>query len=314
MLEKSFGDDEALEHGTLDWSIQNAQKKVEQQNYSIRKRLLQYDDVLNRQREIVYSIRNEVLLEDDPGKILLELIEEEVEVRIGSVPEPEFKATKVEEMPELESVLASWVNVTFPLSVRLEELVGKSEEQVREVILEKITSAYGAKRKLEDPEQLQGLERYVVVNAADLHWQDHLTEMEELRRSVGLRGYGQKDPLSEYKNEAFRAFEEMMGAMRSDVCSGMFRSSTNLAVFENMLSTLSNVAKTTGPESTSEGGFDQFRPSSGGMPALGASEAPEIPQVAVPVTRDAPKVGRNDQCPCGSGKKFKKCCGAMSAV
>jgi preprotein translocase subunit SecA len=314
MLEKSFGDDEALEHGTLDWSIQNAQKKVEQQNYSIRKRLLQYDDVLNRQREIVYSIRNDVLLEDDPGKILLELIEEEVEVRLGSIPEPEFKASKVEEMPELESVLASWVNVTFPLSVRLEELLGKPEEQVREVILEKITSAYEAKRKLEDPEQLQGLERYVVVNAVDLHWQDHLTEMEELRRSVGLRGYGQKDPLSEYKNEAFRAFEEMMGAMRSDVCSGMFRSSTNLAVFENMLSTLSNVAKTTGPESTSEGGFGQFRPSSGGMPLPDSSEAPEIPQVAVPVTRAAPKVGRNDPCSCGSGKKFKKCCGAVSAV
>jgi preprotein translocase subunit SecA len=314
MLEKSFGDDEALEHGTLDWSIQNAQKKVEQQNYSIRKRLLQYDDVLNRQREIVYSIRNDVLLEEDPGKILLELIEEEVEGRIGSIPEPEFKAPKVEEMPELESVLASWVNVTFPLSVRVEELLGKSEEQVREVILEKITSAYDAKRKLEDPEQLQGLERYVVVNAVDLHWQDHLTEMEELRRSVGLRGYGQKDPLSEYKNEAFRAFEEMMGAMRSDVCSGMFRSSTNLAVFENMLSTLSNVAKTTGPDSTSEGGFGQFRPSSGGMPMPGSSEAPEIPQVAVPVTRDAPKVGRNDPCSCGSGKKFKKCCGAVSAA
>ena len=314
MLEKSFDDEEALEHATLDWSIQNAQKKVEQQNYSIRKRLLQYDDVLNRQREIVYSIRNDVLLEEDPGKILLELIEEEVETRLDSIPESEFRASRAEEMPELESLLASWVNVTFPLSVRLDELVGKSEEQVSEILLEKITSAYDAKRKLEDPEQLQGLERYVVVNAADVHWQDHLTEMEELRRSVGLRGYGQKDPLSEYKNEAFRAFEEMMGAMRSDVCSGMFRSSTNLAVFENMLSTLSNVAKTTGPESTTDGGFDQFRGSSGGPPAPEASEAPEIPQVAVPVTREAPKVGRNDPCPCGSGKKYKKCCGAASAA
>jgi preprotein translocase subunit SecA len=314
MLEKSFGDDESLEHGTLDWSIQNAQKKVEQQNYSIRKRLLQYDDVLNRQREIVYSIRNDALLEEDPGKILIEQIEEEVVVRLGSVPESEFKANRVEEMPELESVLASWVNVTFPLSIRLEELQGKSKEQVEETILEKITSAYDGKRKLEDPDQLQGLERYVVVNAVDLHWQDHLTEMEELRRSVGLRGYGQKDPLSEYKNEAFRAFDEMMGAMRLDVCSGMFRSSTNLAVFENMLSTLSDVAKTTGPESSSGGGFDKFRPSGGGMPSPEPSDAPEIPQVAVPVTREAPKVGRNDPCPCGSGKKFKKCCGAASAA
>ena len=133
MLEKSFGEDESLEHGTLDWSIQKREKKVEQQNYSIRKRLLQYDGVLNRQREIVYSIRNGVLLEEDPGKILLELIEEELEIRLSGVPEAEFKATQESEMPELESVLASWVNVTFPLSVRLDELVGKSEDEAREI-------------------------------------------------------------------------------------------------------------------------------------------------------------------------------------
>ena len=310
MLEKSFGDDEVLEHGTLDWSIQNAQKKVEQQNYSIRKRLLQYDDVLNRQREIVYSIRNDVLLEDDPGKILIELVEEEVEGRIGGVPLTEFKATRTEDMPELESLLASWVNVTFPLSIRVEDFVGKSEEEVKNHLLEKVISAYEGKRKLEDPDQLQSLERYVVVNAVDVHWQDHLTEMDELRRSVGLRGYGQKDPLSEYKNEAFKAFEEMMVSMRSDVCSGMFRSSTNLAAFENMLSNLSNVAKVSGPDTSSGGGFDRFSgPGQGSSPELGQSEAPEIPKVAVPVVRETPKVGRNDLCPCGSGKKYKKCCG-----
>ncbi|MDG1326709.1 MAG: preprotein translocase subunit SecA [Opitutales bacterium] len=307
MLEKSFGDDEVLEHGTLDWSIQNAQKKVEQQNYSIRKRLLQYDDVLNRQREIVYSIRNDVLLEEDPGKILIELVEEEVEGRIGGIPLTEFKASRVEDMPEMESLLASWVNVTFPLSVPLEDLIGKSEDEVKALLLEKITGAYDGKRKLEDPDQLQSLERYVVVNAVDVHWQDHLTEMDELRRSVGLRGYGQKDPLSEYKNEAFRAFEEMMVAMRSDVCSGMFRSSTNLAAFENMLSNLSNVARVSGPDTSSSGGFDRFSgPSS---PNSGPTEAPEIPKIAVPVVRETPKVGRNDLCPCGSGKKYKKCCG-----
>ena len=309
MLEKSFGDDEVLEHGTLDWSIQNAQKKVEQQNYSIRKRLLQYDDVLNRQREIVYSIRNDVLLEDDPGKILIELVEEEVEGRIGGIPLTEFKATRAEDMPELESLLASWVNVTFPLSIRLEDLIGKTEDEVKVLLLEKITGAYEGKRKLEDPDQLQSLERYVVVNAVDIHWQDHLTEMDELRRSVGLRGYGQKDPLSEYKNEAFRAFEEMMVSMRSDVCSGMFRSSTNLAAFENMLSNLSNVAKVSGPDTSSGGGFDRFSgPGLGGASAV-QSEAPEIPKIAVPVVRETPKVGRNDLCPCGSSKKYKKCCG-----
>ncbi|MBT7650429.1 MAG: preprotein translocase subunit SecA [Opitutae bacterium] len=311
MLEKSFGDDEVLEHGTLDWSIQNAQKKVEQQNYSIRKRLLQYDDVLNRQREIVYSIRNDVLLEEDPGKILLELVEEELDARLGAIALTEFKATRKEEMSEIESLVASWVNVTFPLSVRLDELVGKSEEDVKSILFDKIKGAYEAKRNLETPDQLQSLERYVVVNAVDIHWQDHLTEMDELRRSVGLRGYGQKDPLSEYKNEAFRAFEEMMVSMRSDVCSGMFRSSTNLAAFENMLSNLSDVARSSGPDTAVSGGFDRF--SGGGSPqaANTQGEAPEIPKIAAPVVRDTPKVGRNDLCPCGSGKKYKKCCGAI---
>ena len=310
MLEKSFDDNEVLEHGSLDWSIQNAQKKVEQQNYSIRKRLLQYDDVLNRQREIVYSIRNDALEEEDPGKILLELVEEELDARLAAIPVTEYKSNSVEEMPELEALVATWLNVTFPLSFQLEELVGKEEAEAKNLLFEKIFNAYEAKRKLEDPDQIHSLERYVVVNAVDLHWQDHLTEMEELRRSVGLRGYGQKDPLSEYKNEAYRAFEEMMQAMRSDICSGMFRSSTNLAAFENMLSSLSNVAKTSGPDQSGVQGFDRFTGPQGGPQQAEQSEAPEIPKVAVPVVRDAPKVGRNDPCPCGSGKKFKKCCGA----
>ncbi|HCY57818.1 MAG TPA: preprotein translocase subunit SecA [Opitutae bacterium] len=310
MLEKSFDDNEVLEHGSLDWSIQNAQKKVEQQNYSIRKRLLQYDDVLNRQREIVYSIRNDALVEEDPGKILLELVEEELDARLAAIPITEYKSNSLEEMPELEALVATWLNVTFPLSFQLDELVGKEEAEAKNLLLEKIFNAYEAKRKLEDPDQIHSLERYVVVNALDLHWQDHLTEMEELRRSVGLRGYGQKDPLSEYKNEAYRAFEEMMQAMRSDICSGMFRSSTNLAAFENMLSSLSNVAKTSGPDQSGVQGFDRFSAPQGGPQQAELSEAPEIPKVAVPVVRDAPKVGRNDPCPCGSGKKFKKCCGA----
>ena len=319
MLEKSFGDEETLEHSTLDWSIQNAQKKVEQQNYSIRKRLLQYDDVLNRQREIVYSIRNDVIHEDEPNKILFELVEEELDVRLDAMALGEFKAAQPEEAPELESFLATWVNVTFPLSVKLDELLGKQPDEIRDHVFEKINAAYDAKRKLEDADAVVGLERYVVVNAVDVHWQDHLTEMEELRRCVGLRGYGQKDPLSEYKNEAYRAFEEMMGAMRSDVCSGIFRSSTNVAAFENMLSALSDVAKTTGPESGAGPGFAGMSSPSGPQGTIGGGapeipEEPEMPRVAVPVVRSAPKVGRNDPCPCGSGKKYKKCCGAGIAA
>ena len=138
MLEKSFGEDEVLEHGTLDWSIQNAQKKVEQQNYSIRKRLLQYDDVLNRQREIVYSIRNDVLEEKDPSKILLELVEEELDARLELVSEEEFKSDSIEKMSQLEALVATWINVTFPLSVQTEELLEKDEPNVKTLLFEKI--------------------------------------------------------------------------------------------------------------------------------------------------------------------------------
>ena len=192
-----------------------------------------------------------------------------------------------------------------------EEFVGKNEEGCRNLLIEKIHQAYEGKRKLENPEQIQSLERYVVVNAADVHWQDHLTEMEELRRSVSLRGYGQKDPLSEYKSEAFRAFEEMMGSMRSEVCSGMFRAATNLAAFENMLSTLSKSAKSTGPDSGGSAGFDRFSAPSSPAPQVDEFSAPKV---AAPVVREAPKVGRNDPCPCGSGKKYKKCCGVGAAA
>ena len=118
---------------------------MEQQNYSIRKRLLQYDDVLNRQREIVYSIRNDVLLDEDPGKILLELVEEEVDERLATIPENEYKANKLEDMPEFESLVASWINVTFPLNLSAEEFVGKGEDGSRDLLLEKINQAYQEK-------------------------------------------------------------------------------------------------------------------------------------------------------------------------
>ena len=140
----------------------------------------------------MYSIRNDVLLEEEPSKIIFELVEEELDSRLASVPIEEFGVSEKDEMPQLESLIGSWINVTFPLSVKLEEFLEKSFEEAREHLTEKIRNAYEAKRKLEDPEQILSLERYVVVNAVDVHWQDHLTEMEELRRSVGLRGYGQK--------------------------------------------------------------------------------------------------------------------------
>jgi preprotein translocase subunit SecA len=183
------------------------------------------------------------------------------------------------------------------------------------------------------PEALAALERYVVINAIDHHWQEHLTEMEELRRSIGLRSYGQKDPLQEYKSEAYRYFEELMNNVRLQICTGLFRSTTNLQAFENMLSILSRSARLQGPETPAPvgGGAAAPRPAtttstsstSGALPRrVGGVEmpvpetegapAPAEPEIQLPritVRRETPKVGRNDPCPCGSGKKYKQCHG-----
>jgi len=181
------------------------------------------------------------------------------------------------------------------------------------------------------PEALAGLERYVVINAIDHHWQEHLTEMEELRRSIGLRSYGQKDPLQEYKGEAYRYFEELMNNVRLQICTGLFRSTTNLQAFENMLSILSRSARLQGPESPAPNGgavaatrttTASAVPPNASPRRLGGVEMPvpddepvpgpaerEVQLPKITVRRETPKVGRNEPCPCGSGKKYKQCHG-----
>jgi preprotein translocase subunit SecA len=157
----------------------------------------------------------------------------------------------------------------------------------------------------------------VIIGAMDKHWQDHLTEMEELRQSVGLRGYGQKDPLNEYKNEAFLYFEQMMKSIRADVCHRLFHSATNIKAFENMLSVLSRQAQTQGPvDPTGAAAPGITGPSNVPRRRLlagagGPSEEEAQPSMA-PGRNQGPKVGRNDPCPCGSGKKYKKCCGRVA--
>jgi len=145
---------------------------------------------------------------------------------------------------------------------------------------------------MESAAELTKLERYVIIHAIDDHWQNHLTEMDELRRSVGLRGYGQKDPLNEYKNDAYAFFQEMIANIRGSICTGLFRSATNLENFQHMLSRLSSRVNASGPSNPA--------------PAQASSQQ-KLPQVTI--QREEPRIGRNDPCPCGSGKKYKKCCG-----
>jgi preprotein translocase subunit SecA len=304
IMEGSMQEGEELEHKLLNYSIESAQKKVEQQNFAIRKRLLQYDDVLNKQREVIYGIRNAALHSERPKDIIFEMIEEEIASRLETA---NYGGKGGGTASDLEA-LVGWLNSHFPISAKAEEITGDAQTLLRNLVA-RIREAYALKESVEDAQALGGLERYIVINAIDHHWQEHLTEMEELRRSIGLRSYGQKDPLSEYKGEAFRFFEELMNNVRLQICTSLFRSATNRDAFENLFAILSRSARMQGPAAapTALGAAAQATAPAGEAPA--AAE-PEIKLPAVTIRRETPKVGRNDPCPCGSGKKFKNCHGA----
>lgn len=295
MMEKTLSDGDELQHPLLNRSIQSAQKKVEQRNYSIRKRLLQYDDVLNRQREVIYGVRNDAIHAERAKEIILEMIEEELEVRASRIDED--SQTFREDLDGL----VHWINSHFPVALTASQMEEHLKD-LKEFLFTRVKEAYENKESMENPESLAELERFVVIRAIDSNWQDHLTEMEDLRRSVGLRGYGQKDPLNEYKSEAYTYFEQMMGEIRTQVATGFFRSASNLKAFESLLQSLNRKVKMEGPADEQPAGASMAR---GGEPV---SER-KLP-APTPIQNLLPKVGRNDPCPCGSGKKYKKCCGS----
>jgi len=174
-------------------------------------------------------------------------------------------------------------------------------------ISEAVRNAYKLKISFENPDALKNVERYTILSAIDKLWQEHLYGMDSLRNAIGLRAYGQRDPLIEYKAEAFKMFEELMVNIKTEICHNIFRSASSLMAFENFLR---NVPQKTLHQSTSA--FGGSATGADTQPAKRASdvvsEAAEAVEKAKPV-RTGPKVGRNDPCPCGSGKKYKQCCG-----
>ena len=232
ILDKTMKEGEPLEHPMLNRSIERAQKTVEGQNYSARKRLLQYDDVLNKQREIIYGIRNDILSTADTRKLVREFVDEEIDERLSVYDENGDSNTDKDSI----AMFASWLTSRFPITISADDLTGLSRADMRKKILGEIDELYKMRDELEEPEMLKAIERFVLLRAIDKNWQDHLTEMEDLRKSVGLRSYGQKDPLNEYKSEAFKYFEALMGKIRNDICTGLFRSASSIEVLQAMIS------------------------------------------------------------------------------
>jgi len=326
MMEKiGFEEGDELKHPWLNRSIQSAQKKVEQHNFQIRKRTLEYDDVMNKHRQVIYDFRNEIINGEDVRDRLMDIMEEVVVEKVL-----EFTTTDTEHSEWKLRPLADWVNLNFPLGIPEAEIIkaadsgkdtpvagslfdGLSPAQfaVCNFISDSVRKAYDIKISYENPDALREVERFTILSAIDRLWQEHLYEMDSLRYSIGLRGYGQRDPLVEYKAEAFKMFDELMVNVKTQICNNIFRSASSMLAFENFLR---NVPQQTLHQTTSAFGGGTTTASSGGAQPKGsdvvseAAAAQEAQAKARPV-RTGPKVGRNDPCPCGSGKKYKHCCG-----
>ncbi len=312
---------ESLEHPWLNKSVETAQKRVEQRNYLIRKRALEFDDVMNKQREVIYGWRNDAINSEEVRPLIYEVIDEAIPDKVISFLPPDDEKDY--------DALLSWVNGTFPMGMTKESagFDGKAADEVSNMVIEKVKKSYELKCAHEEPEALRFLERHIMLNAIDRLWQEHLYGMDSLREAVNLRAYGQKDPLIEFKTEAYEMFTELMGNIKGEILHNLFRSTSNLLAFEQFLSSLPQFL--IAPDES--GGASQIavlgtggatmpperkRPS---HPALQPGESePSLDQAlsasATPEPAIAPaKVGRNEPCPCGSGRKFKNCCGKAAA-
>ena len=311
-----------LTHPWLNRSIQQAQKRVEQHNFQIRKRTLEFDDVMNKQREVIYGFRNEIIHGEDVRDRLMDIMEEVVVDKVAQFTNAESEFSEWKPRP-----LADWVNLNFPIGLPEAEILkaadsgkehpvpgslfdGLSPAQfaVCNFISDSVRKAYDIKISFENPDALKEVERFTILSAIDRLWQEHLYEMDSLRYSIGLRGYGQRDPLIEYKAEAFKIFDELMINVKTEICHNIFRSASSMLAFENFLKnvpqqTLHQAASAFGGTSTASSGAAQAKASD-----VVSEAAAAVAEKAKPV-RTGPKVGRNDPCPCGSGKKYKHCCG-----
>jgi preprotein translocase subunit SecA len=294
---------EVLEHPWLNRSIETAQRRVEQHNFSIRKRTLEYDDVMNKQREIIYGFRSEVVSSKDVREQLYNVLEDVIHGKAESV--------LVEDREENLQEFVKWTNTTFPIGLKAESLGDpkqlEASEELAGIVFERVKKAYELKAKLEDARRLDAMERHIILQAVDTHWQEYLRSMDTLRQGVGLRAYGQRDPLVEYKHEAYTMFSDLMDKIKEEICSRVFRSATTVQAFQSFLTSL--------PQQYVHNEVHALGGGGGGSGRAAPPGAEEAMQAALatkgkPVRREEPKTGRNDPCPCGSGKKYKKCCGA----
>lgn len=310
MMQKLGMDEgEAIEHPWVSKAIENAQRKVESHNFDIRKNLLEYDDVANDQRKVIYEQRNELMSSEDISENIEDIRFDVVSNIIDTFIPPGSMAEQWD-VDSLTSTLQKEVNVELPIQDWLDKDDNLYEEPLRERIHAAVNSLFNEKKQLLGVEMMQKLQKDVMLQVLDSKWKEHLAAMDYLRQSIGLRGYAQKNPKQEYKREAFEMFQQMLNEIKQDtigfLCHVKFQSPEEVAPLAEV-----KEPQPSELQMQHEQAADVLHP--GEMETSGQSDEP-TPIAVKPeqVKRTDKKIGRNEPCPCGSGKKFKHCHGKLS--
>ncbi|MDP1619770.1 MAG: SEC-C metal-binding domain-containing protein, partial [bacterium] len=292
-------EDQPIQNVIISKSIENAQSKIEGFNFDIRKHVLDYDDVMNKQREVIYKKRQEILEMKDTKTEMLTYIGEEIERMVS------FNCIGEEgewNIQEINDAFRGVVFVNGDFTIRLEEIRGDSRHNSAEKISSMVEFLFGVAKEVYNKKeseigegQMRAIEKAVILQTTDMSWMNHLDEIDYLREGIGLRGYGQRDPLIEYKREAFAMFTQLIESVRSNIVNTIFRVSATSSQKEVPQEKLNF--------SGASDEVEQF-----GAAKSGESDEKKQPKQSTIINKD--KAGRNDPCPCGSGKKYKRCCGA----
>lgn len=281
-------EDEPIEHNMISRAIENAQRKVEGHNFDIRKHLLEYDDVMNKQREVIYQQRWDVLEKPDVSMVVQDMMEEMVDSVVEEFCQERLDSEEWDwqgfksRMGETFHNVPEWPD---------DQLVGLKLDTLKEKTLEFVQKAYEAQEEINGTDTQRQLEKIILLQIVDSHWKDHLLSMDYLKEGIGLRGYGQKNPLNEYKREGFEMFGDMVEAVKVQTVSSLMRVRV---VREDDVERLEEERRRRHEQ-------EQMR--------MNRAAAGQDANPVQPVRREGEKIGRNALCPCGSGKKYKKCCG-----
>ncbi len=295
---------EAIEHKMVTNAIEKAQRKVEGRNFDIRKQLLEYDDVANDQRRIIYRQRDQLLGEEEVSEMITQIRSDVVNGAIDAFIPP-MSVEEQWDVPGLERQLEAEFAVTMPLQAWLEEDTTLHEESLRERIVEEVQAAYDAKVNMVG-DNIRQLEKQIMLQVLDTLWKEHLATMDQLRQGIHLRAYANKNPKQEYKRESFALFESLLDRLKYEVIR--FLSHVQVQRQDEAQEIERRRREAAAKQQMA---FEHAQASGVAQAGEGVDAAPAEPEKPQTIVRNTPKVGRNDPCPCGSGKKYKQCHGAL---